>query len=107
MQRKSPERISRGMLIQTVETILKQSPESYQAFRLYRVKHEIMPEVMPKVFGKSVVSYLSDFRMKNREMTIRVSSAALKHNLIMLKNQVIGKINEEMGEEFVENIVFL
>lgn len=47
--------------------------------------------------------------MKNRDgkLTIKITSGALKSNLIMQKNVLIIKINEKIGSKFVRDIVFL
>lgn len=105
MQRKHPERISRSSLMDVVSHILKDSPsgDAYEAFCLSQIETDILPRILTP----AVCRYFSQMQIRNKEMTIKVSSAALKANLLQEKSKIIREINAELGEEFVCNIVFL
>lgn len=105
MQRKHPERISRSSLMDAVCQILKDSPsrEAYDAFRLSQIESDILPRILTP----AVCRYISQTQVRNKVLTLKISSAALKANLLQEKSKIIREINAELGEEFVCNIVFL
>lgn len=59
------------------------------------------------LFGPIIVKYTSRLRLQNKTLFIELSSAPLKSELSIGQAQMIKTINESIGEDYVEKIVFL
>lgn len=58
-----------------------------------------------KLMGKTVAVRTSQIYIRNRILYIHVTSSVLKNELLMMRQAIIEKINEEAGERVVEQIV--
>ncbi len=101
MERKSPKRIDRGLVMEAIKSMYGE-----EVFKQYMDK-EVAYSILPKILGDVVYSYLSEIKMKDNTLTVKVSSSPLKSNLALQKSNIIKQINNKIGCEFVENIVFL
>ncbi|WP_225986505.1 DUF721 domain-containing protein [Rufibacter sp. LB8] len=60
-----------------------------------------------KIMGKAISLKTQEVFVRNRKLFVRLSSAPLKHELNMAKTKVITLINSEMGQEVIDDVVFL
>ena len=58
-----------------------------------------------KLMGKTVAVRTSQIYIRNHILYIHVTSSVLKNELLMMRQAIIEKINEEAGERVVEQIV--
>jgi predicted nucleic acid-binding Zn ribbon protein len=58
-----------------------------------------------KLMGKTVAVRTSRIYIRNHILYIHVTSSVLKNELLMMRQAIIEKINEETGEKIVEQIV--
>jgi predicted nucleic acid-binding Zn ribbon protein len=58
-----------------------------------------------KLMGKTVAVRTSQIYIRNHILYIHVTSSVLKNELLMMRQAIIEKINEEAGERIVEQIV--
>jgi predicted nucleic acid-binding Zn ribbon protein len=58
-----------------------------------------------KLMGKTVAVRTSKIYIRNHILYIHVTSSVLKNELLMMRQAIIEKINEEAGEKIVEQIV--
>jgi predicted nucleic acid-binding Zn ribbon protein len=58
-----------------------------------------------KLMGKTVAVRTSQIYIRNHILYIHVTSSVLKNELLMMRQAIIEKINEEAGEKVVEQIV--
>jgi predicted nucleic acid-binding Zn ribbon protein len=58
-----------------------------------------------KLMGKTVAVRTSQIYIRNHILYIHVTSSVLKNELMMMRQAIIEKINEEAGEKIVEQIV--
>ena len=54
----------------------------------------------------AVSRYTDDLFIKKRVLYVRLKSAVLKNELMMHREQMIEKLNREVGREVIEGIVF-
>ncbi len=64
-------------------------------------------EAWPKVLGAHISNYTQDLKIHNRVLYVRVTSAALRSELIMTRQLLCAKLNQEVGEEVITEIHFL
>lgn len=58
------------------------------------------------VMGKTVASYTEDIQIRNGTLFLRISSPMLRNELVMMREQIIQRLNENAGAELVQQIVF-
>jgi predicted nucleic acid-binding Zn ribbon protein len=58
-----------------------------------------------KLMGRTVAVRTSQIYIRNHILYIHVTSSVLKNELLMMRQAIIEKINEEAGERIVEQIV--
>ena len=58
-----------------------------------------------KLMGKTVAVRTSQIYIRNHILYIHVTSSVLKNELLMMRQAIIEKINEEAGERIVEQMV--
>jgi predicted nucleic acid-binding Zn ribbon protein len=58
-----------------------------------------------KLMGKTVAIRTSQIYIRNHILYIHVTSSVLKNELLMMRQAIIEKINEEAGERIVEQMV--
>ena len=54
----------------------------------------------------AISRYTGDLFIKKRVLYVQLKSAVLKNELMMLREQMIEKLNREVGRRVIEGIVF-
>mgnify|MGYP001195783571 CR=1 FL=1 len=87
---------------QPIGKILNQLIEEYKLRdKLLQVQ---LPHAWKKIMGTAVANRTLDITFKNGILSIRVSSAPLKNDLIFEKENIKARMNEELGGEFVTEV---
>lgn len=60
-----------------------------------------------KVAGKLIARHTENLFIKERELFVKVDSAALKHELTYMKSKLLKKLNKKAGAEVIEDIRFI
>ena len=58
-----------------------------------------------KIVGKVIAAHTQKLSVKDRVLYIRLDSSVIRNELMMAKSTLIRNINEEMGEDVIEEIV--
>ena len=58
----------------------------------------------PKVVGQMAASYTADVAFRNGVLVVRLTSAALRHELMLSRPQLIAAINREAGTTIVKEV---
>lgn len=59
------------------------------------------------LMGELINRYTEKIYVKNEVLFIKVEQSALKNELLYLQEQIIEKINKEVGEDAIRKIVLL
>lgn len=62
--------------------------------------------VWPDVMGMAIARYTGDIFIRNSVMYVQIKSPALRANLMMGRASIVHRINEAVGAQVVESIVF-
>lgn len=98
MKRKEPSRISSDLVEDTISMLY--GPELKARMQAYRLIEKVWPAVMGEL-----VRYVADVQFANGTLSARILSAPLRQNLVMQHEMLIRRLNEEMGEPIVVNLV--
>ncbi|MDB5151822.1 MAG: hypothetical protein JWR54_573, partial [Mucilaginibacter sp.] len=61
----------------------------------------------PQMVGKSVANRTKEIYIHDKKLFLRIESSVIKNELIMMRTQIIDKINNEAKLILVEEIIFL
>lgn len=59
-----------------------------------------------KVVGRTIARYTESLRISNGTLFVKTSSPALRSELVMMKQQLKARLNEQAGEAIIKDIVF-
>ncbi|PJJ83204.1 DUF721 domain-containing protein [Mucilaginibacter auburnensis] len=82
-----------------------------QMLKVYKIKRRFDETAVvahwPEIVGKAVANRTKELYINNKKLFIRIESSVIKNELILMRTQIIQKINEEAGDVLVEEIIFL
>ncbi|GAB2797212.1 putative nucleic acid-binding Zn ribbon protein [Hymenobacter luteus] len=79
-----------------------------RAYRLQGKLNEVtVVASWERVMGKAVAMKTQQVYVSNNKLFVRLSSAPLKHELVMAKTRVLEIINAEVGADVIKEVVFL
>jgi len=58
-----------------------------------------------KLMGKTIATYTANISVKKNVLHLTILSAPLKHELSYAKDKIKNLLNEEMGEEYIKDVV--
>ncbi|MHA7109076.1 DUF721 domain-containing protein [Sunxiuqinia elliptica] len=59
-----------------------------------------------QVVGKTIARYTESLRISNGTLFVKTSSPALRSELVMMKEQLKARLNEQAGEQLIREIIF-
>ncbi len=59
-----------------------------------------------QVVGKTIARYTESLRITNGTLFVKTSSPALRSELVMMKEQLKARLNEQAGEQLIKEIIF-
>lgn len=78
---------------------------------VYKIKRKFeetsIVAVWPELVGKSVANRTKELYISNKKLFLRIESSVIKNELMMMRSQIIGKINDKAKEILVDEIIFL
>jgi predicted nucleic acid-binding Zn ribbon protein len=93
----------------TNDKSLKEAIE--QMLNVYKIKRRYdetaVVAAWPELVGKSVANRTKELFIRDRKLFLRIESSVIKNELMMIRTQIIDKINEEAKGILVTEIIFL
>ncbi|GAB3924017.1 DUF721 domain-containing protein [Mucilaginibacter myungsuensis] len=82
-----------------------------QMLQVYKIKRKYeetgVAAYWSELVGKSVANRTKELFIKDKKLFLRIESSVIKNELVMMREQIIRKINERAGAWIVEDIIFL
>ncbi|UEG52786.1 DUF721 domain-containing protein [Mucilaginibacter daejeonensis] len=82
-----------------------------QMLNVYKIKRRFDETAIitawPGIVGKPVANRTSEIFVNNKRLFLRIESSVVKNELLMMRSQIIEKINTQAGDVLVEEIIFL
>ena len=69
-------------------------------------EHRVM-EAWAEVMGPAIASYTDRLFVRNGVLHVKLSSAALRQNLMMTQTILTQKLNEHVGQQVITSIRFI
>ena len=93
----------------TNDKTLKEAIE--QMLQVYKIKKRFdetgIITAWPQLVGKSVANRTKEIFIRDKKLFLRIESSVIKNELVMMRTQIIEKINNEAKGILVEEIIFL
>ncbi|MBS1523770.1 MAG: DUF721 domain-containing protein [Bacteroidetes bacterium] len=93
----------------TNDKSLKEAIE--QMLQVYKIKRKYdetgIKASWPELVGKSVANRTKEIYIHDKKLFLRIESSVIKNELILMRSQIIEKINNETKSVLVEDIIFL
>ena len=93
----------------TNDKTLKEAIE--QMLQVYKIKRKFdetgITTAWPQFVGKSVANRTKEIFIRDKKLFLRIESSVIKNELVMMRTQIIDKINNEAKSVLVEEIIFL
>ncbi|QQL49002.1 DUF721 domain-containing protein [Mucilaginibacter ginkgonis] len=82
-----------------------------QMLQVYKIKRRFDETAIaahwPDLVGKSVANRTKELFIRDRKLFLKIESSVIKNELMLIRSQIIQKINEEAGDVIVQEIIFL
>ncbi|WP_407428053.1 DUF721 domain-containing protein [Arcticibacter sp.] len=82
-----------------------------QMLQVYKLKRKFdetsLVAAWPEMMGSAVANRTRQLYIREKKLFIRVESSVLKNELVMIRSQILEKMNERAGSQVLEEIVFL
>ena len=93
----------------TNDKSLKEAIE--QMMQVYKIKRKFdetgIIAAWPELVGKSVANRTKELFIHDKKLFLRIESSVIKNELLLMRSQIIEKINSEAKSALIEEIVFL
>lgn len=88
---------------QTIGEVLREYVDAMGLSR--KLKESRIDSQWEKLLGKNAASLTRKLVIKNKVLYVYLNSPALRNELLMMREKIIHRINEEAGEELINKIV--
>jgi predicted nucleic acid-binding Zn ribbon protein len=88
---------------QKISDVIRECLHEMQIDR--KLKEVSMVSHWESVMGRTVASRTDRIYIRNRILFIHVTSSVLKTELLMMRQEIMDKLNENAGEKLIEQIV--
>jgi hypothetical protein len=82
-----------------------------QMLQVYKIKRRFDETAIiaswPELVGKPVANRTKELFIHDKKLFLRIESSVIKNELMLMRTQIINKINDEAKGILVEEIIFL
>lgn len=61
----------------------------------------------PEIIGTAIANRTQQLYVRDRKLYVRVESAVVKNELVLMRSMIITRLNEHVGQELIEELVIL
>lgn len=61
----------------------------------------------PDMMGKAIANRTKEMFIRDRKLFIRIESSVIKNEMVMIRSQILDRMNERAGSKILDEIVFL
>ncbi len=63
-------------------------------------------DAWPLILGETIVQYTSEIVIKRKVLYVTISSAVLRHDLFLSREEIKKSLNKHVGNEVITEIIF-
>ena len=72
-----------------------------------KIKEVQLKRNWEEIMGKNIAEQTEYIYIKKGVFHIKIRSSVVKHELLMMKSQIIERLNSDAGETLINDVVFL
>lgn len=61
----------------------------------------------PQLMGNAIANRTKQLYIRDKKLFVKVESSVIKHELLLMRSQIIGRMNEHVGQVVIEEVVIL
>lgn len=89
-------------------TIKQAVDKLLEVYRLRRKFDETsIVAAWPELIGSAIANRTQQIYIRDKKLFVRVESAVIKNELAMMRRQIIGRVNEHVGQVVIEEFIIL
>lgn len=96
--------MSRGTDI-TIKEAVEKMLEVYKLRRKY--DETALIASWPELMGQAIANRTKQLYIRDKKLFVKVESSVIKNELVLMRSQIIGRMNERAGQVVIEDIVLL
>lgn len=93
----------------TNDKSLKEAIE--QMLDVYRLRRKFdetsLIAAWPDMMGKAIANRTKEMFIRDRKLFIRIESSVIKNEMVMIRSQILDRMNERAGSKILDEIIFL
>jgi hypothetical protein len=82
-----------------------------QMMQVYKIKRKFdetgIIAQWPNLVGKAVASRTKELFIHDKKLYLRIESSVIKNELMLIRDQIIQRINSEAKSVLIEDVIFL
>jgi predicted nucleic acid-binding Zn ribbon protein len=82
-----------------------------QMLNVYKIKRRFdetaVVAAWPELVGKPVANRTKELFIRDKKLFLRIESSVIKNELMMMRAQIMEKINEKANSILIEEVIFL
>ncbi|MFD2873144.1 DUF721 domain-containing protein [Mucilaginibacter ximonensis] len=82
-----------------------------QMMQVYKIKRKFDETAIiahwPNIVGKAVASRTKEIFVLDKKLFLRIESSVIKNELMMIRDQIIDRINTEANTLLIQEVIFL
>jgi predicted nucleic acid-binding Zn ribbon protein len=95
--------------MRTAEISIKDALE--KLLHAYKLKSKVqeaqLVDAWERIMGKMIERHTRDLYIRNKKLFVKLDSAVVRQELSYNRSKVLERVNEELGGNVVEDVVFL
>ena len=88
---------------QSLKQVLKDMVESYRLKA--RLNQSKIRSIWEKLMGQAISKYTREIKLRKSKLYLTIDSASLKQELSFGKDQIAKLINNELGEDCIDEVI--
>ena len=89
----------------TIKEVINDLLDSYRLRKKF--DETALIAAWPELMGTAIANRTKQLYINDKKLFVRVESSVIKNELLMMKSQIINRLNEKAGHEVILSIVFL
>lgn len=61
----------------------------------------------PEVMGTAIANRTQNVYVRDRRLYVKIESAVVKNELVIMRSQILARLNEHVGQVLVDDLVIL
>lgn len=88
---------------QSLKDVLKDLVETYRLKS--KLNQTRINSIWEQLMGKSISNYTKEIKVRKNKLYLTIESASLRQELSFGKDKIRQMLNEELGEEFIQEVI--